>query len=132
MAQTTSSATRPRPAMVSKPQSGTGHDAVRITDHGGDPFEPFGDDLGMLDEIGRGIDHAGDDGAIVADQIAHVAVFVRMTGIGERQHETADRGLAQNRDDVGERHVAVVRSLRNCPSRHAGGSARAECPRAHD
>ena len=39
-----------------------------------------------------------------------------MARIGERQHEAADIGLLQGRQDVVERHVAVVRRFRVAPA----------------
>jgi hypothetical protein len=46
-------------------------------------------------------------------------------GVGEREHEAADPGLADDRQDLGERHVQVVRALVIAPADvHADALAR--------
>ena len=71
----------------------------------------------MLDEIGQIVDDAGDDDLVVGQRLrCKHAVFVRMARVGERQHEAADIGLLQDRQDVVERHVAVVRPLVIAPA----------------
>ena len=67
---------------------------------------------GMLDEVGDAVDDAGDDDLVVVErEIAQHLVFMRMARIGERQHEAADIQLAQDRHDLVQFHVAVMRAF---------------------
>ena len=116
-AHTTSSATRPRPAEVSKPQSVPARTRLRIAHRARDKLDAVGHHFGVLDEIGQRIDHAGDDDLIIVErQILQTAVLVRMARIGERQHEAADLGLTDGRQHLRQGHVAVVRALVVAPA----------------
>ena len=111
-AQTMSSATRRWPAEVSKPQSVPAKHALRITHRLGHALDAFGDGLRVLDEVGDAVDHAGDDDLIgIEREVAQHGVFVCVARVGERQHEAADIQLAQDRHDLLQFHVAVVRPL---------------------
>ena len=117
LAQTTSSVTRPMPAEVSKPQSVPAITRLRVADRARDVFEPVGDDLGMLDKPGQIVDDAGDDDLVVGQrEFLQYAPFVLVPRVGEGQHEAADLGLLQDRQDVFERHVAIVRPLVIAPA----------------
>ncbi len=70
----------------------------------------------MLDEVGQGVDHAGDDDLVGLERAGQIAILVGVARIGERQHEAANLGLLEDGQDVGERHVAVVRPLVVAPA----------------
>ena len=71
----------------------------------------------MLDEVGQRIDHAGDDHwSSASGSVLQAAVLVRVARVGERQHEAADLRLLDGRQDLGERHVAVVRAFVVAPA----------------
>ena len=64
------------------------------------------------------IDHAGDDDLVgIERKVLQHSVFVRMARIGERQHEAADIQLAQDRHDLVQLHIAVVRAFVIAPAR---------------
>ncbi len=64
----------------------------------------------MLDNACQIVDDAGGDDLIVGEwEFLQYAIFMLMPGIGERQHESADIGLLQERQYVGEWDVAIVR-----------------------
>ncbi len=71
----------------------------------------------MLDEIGQAVDHPGDQDLVIGErQLFEDAVLVSVARIGEGQEEAADIGLLDDRQDVGERHVAIVRTLVIAPA----------------
>ncbi len=71
----------------------------------------------MLDDVGGRVDDAGDDDLIVGQPgLTEHAIFVGVPAGRERQHEAADVGLPQQREDLGQRHVAVVRALVVAPA----------------
>src|SRR5271166_5158760 len=116
-AQTTSSATRPRPAEVSKPQS------VPARTRRGSPTARATASMrsattsGCSTKLVSGIDHAGDNHLIVVERkVLQAAVLVCVARIGEWQHEAANVGLAYRRQHLGQRHVAVVRTLVIAPA----------------
>ena len=91
---------------------GAGQQAVRIADRCRDALDALGHDLGMLDEVGEGIDHAGNDGLIGGRQHGlEQAIFMGVARIRERQDESADRSFQDDRKNLTQRHVAVVRGL---------------------
>ena len=117
LAQTTSSGTRPIPAEVSKPQSVAAMTRCGSPTALRDALQPVGDDFGVLDETGQIVDDAGGDDLVVGQRVfCKHAVFVLVARVGERQDEAADIRLLQDRQDVGERHVAVVRPLVIAPA----------------
>ena len=118
LAHTTSSATRRWPAEVSNPQS------VPACTRVGSPTASatrsmrsamvFGCSTKLVTEV----DHAGDDYLVgIEREIAQHRIFVRMARVGERQHEAADVQLAQDRHDLVQLHVAVVRTFVVAPAR---------------
>jgi hypothetical protein len=70
----------------------------------------------VLDEVGGGIDHAGDNDLVLGQQVVEVAVLVRVARIGERQHEAANLGAAQERDDLLQLDIEVVRAFVIAPA----------------
>jgi hypothetical protein len=80
----------------------------------------------VLDEVGERVDHARDqDLVIVEDAASETAILAGVAGIGEREHEAADPGLLDYRQDLGERHGQVVRPLVVAPAYvHAHALAR--------
>ena len=114
------------PAEVSKPQSVPASTRRGIADGRGHPLDPLGHDLGVLDEVGERVDHARDQDLVVVQNAAfEAAILVRVARVGEREHEAADLRLPDDRQDVGERHVLVVRALVVAPAHvHAHALAR--------
>ena len=106
------------PAEVSEPAIGASHHASRVTTARADVFEAIGDDFRMLDKARQIVDDAGSDDLIVGErEFLQYAIFMLMPGVGEGQHEPADIGLLEERQDVGERDVAIVRPLVISPRR---------------
>ena len=100
------------PADVSKPQS------VPAMMRRGSPTEraignePVGDDLGVLDEVVRGVDDPGHEDHPVRQRMAlEAVVLVGVASVRHRQDQAADVGLVEKRLDVGERDVVGVRAL---------------------
>jgi len=90
---------------------------MRIADRGGDPLDPVGDGFGMLDKVGQAVDHAGNDDLVVGQrQLLEYPVLVGVPRVGEREEKAADLGLPDDRQNVGERHIAIVRSLVIAPA----------------
>ena len=117
LAQTTSSVTRPMPGRGVEAAIGAGHHAMRVADRARDVFEPVGDDLRMLDKPGQVVDDPGDDDLVIGQRkLLQHAPFVLMPRVGEGQHKAADIGLFQQRQDLFERHVAIVRPLVIAPA----------------
>ena len=82
---------------------------MRVADRRRDAFQPIGDGFGVLDEIGQAVDNPGDDDLVVGErQFFEHAVFMGVPRIGEGEEEGADIGLFDDRQNVGERHVAIV------------------------
>src|SRR3984893_15663296 len=100
-----------------EPAIGAGDDAVRIADRRRDAFETVGHGLGVLDEICQTVDDAGDDDLVFGKrELLEDAVFMRVPRIGKGEEEPADIGLLDDRQDIGERHVAIVRPLVIAPT----------------
>ena len=83
---------------------GAGHHPSRVTHGACDVFEPVGDDFRVLDKACQIVNDAGGDDLIVGEwEFLQYAILVLMPGIGEGQHESADIGLLEERQYVGER-----------------------------
>jgi hypothetical protein len=111
LAQTTSSATRPQPAEVSKPQS------VPARTRLASPMTPAtrsirSNHLGMLDEIGEAVDYARDEHLVFTEwEPLEAAKLVGVARIRERQYQAAHVSLEQRGQYVLEWDIAVVRRL---------------------
>src|SRR5262249_53554855 len=83
----------------------------------GDALEPFGHYLRMLDGVGDRIDDAGHQHRIFRQglMLKHL-VFVCVPWIGEWQVQAANFGPTQDRQNICERHVLIVRSLVVAPT----------------
>ena len=122
---TTSSATSPRPAAVSKPQS------VPASTRRGSPtaraarLDALGDDLGMLDVVGGRVDHAGDEHPVGRQRVPREARGTRAHGAGWPSRERGRR-RARAVEAAGRRRAARRRCAgpRSCPSRRACGPDR--------
>ena len=101
-----------------EPAIGASHHALWVSDGPRDVFEPVRDDLGVFNKAGQIVDHAGGDDLVVGEwKFLQDAILVLMPGIGERKYEPADVSLLEERQYVGERDIAIMRSLVNFPSR---------------
>jgi hypothetical protein len=88
-----------------------------VADRGSHPLDPVGDRLGVLDEVGQAVDDPGDDQLIVGQgYFLKYAVFMGVARVGEREEEAADLGLLDDRQNIGERHVAIVRPFVIAPA----------------
>ena len=66
----------------------------------------------MFNKAGQIVDHAGSDDLVVGEwKLLQDAIFVLMPRIGERKYEPADVSLLEERQYVGERDIAIMRSL---------------------
>ncbi len=71
----------------------------------------------MLDEIGQTVDHPCDQDLIVGKpEFPETAEFVGVARIGERQHQAADIGLEQHRQDILKGDVAIMWRFRIAPA----------------
>ena len=86
----------------------------------------------MLDEIGQAVDHAGDQNLIAGKRsCGEAAEFVGVPRIGEWQNQAAHIGGEQRRQNVVQRHVAIVRRFGIAPAHmqaHAVARHVDECP----
>ena len=119
----------PAPGRGVEAAIGAGHHAPRIADVPRHAFEPVGDDLGMLDEIGQRIDDAGDDDLVVVQRQLRQARDTRARGADWRTGSTKPPTLAcaDGRQDVGAAPRRSRAGPRNCPSRRAAAPGRAGC-----
>ena len=51
---------------------GAGEHAARVAHRRGHPLDPFGHHLGVLDEVGERVDHAGDQNLILVQNVAEM------------------------------------------------------------
>ena len=71
----------------------------------------------MHDKAGQIADDAGNDDLVVGErEFLQDSVFVLMARVREGQHKAADIRFLQDRQDVFERHVLVVRALVIAPA----------------
>src|SRR6185369_10302339 len=86
-------------------------DDVLTTDHVGVALDALGDQVRMLDEVGGGVDDAGDEDLAgrEVDALPHLPL-VPVPGVGAGNHEAGGPALDDDVDDVGQRHVVVVRA----------------------
>ena len=110
--QTSDGATSPRPAEVSNPQSVPAMILRGSPTSARNPLDVVGDHLLVLDVVGGGVDHSGDENHLIGQRVAFEApVLVRVSRIGHRHYEGADIGLVDDGQDLVERHVEIVGTL---------------------
>src|SRR5579863_5945162 len=94
-----------------------GYHAMRIADGAGGAFEAVGHNFGMLDVVGSRIDDSGDEDHVGGKAMAFEAtVFVLVARVGHRKKQRADARLEQNRQDVVESDVTIMRTLIIAPA----------------
>src|SRR5215470_17217915 len=72
--------------------------------------EPLGDQLGVLDEVGRRVEHARDDHAIVGQpDLAEHDPFVLVSGVRALERERLRLGLEGDRQELAEWDVPMMR-----------------------
>src|SRR5438445_7122140 len=72
--------------------------------------EPLGDQLGMLDEVGRRVEHAGNDEPVVRQlHVLEHDPLVLVTRVGALEGQGLRPRLERDREDLLEGDVAVVR-----------------------
>ena len=88
-----------------------------IADGSSNAFDAVGHRFGMLDEVGQAVDDPGDDQLIVSQrQFLEHPILVGVARVGEGEKEAADLGLFDDRQNVGERHIAIMRPLVIAPA----------------
>src|SRR5262245_53871356 len=88
-----------------------------VSDHGDDPFDSIRYHLGVLDDVGQRVDHAGHQNLSgLQRKVLEAAEFMRVTRAGEGQIQSPDFGLPNDWQDVLERYVAVMRTFRIAPT----------------
>jgi hypothetical protein len=91
---------------------GTRENPGRVTDDVGHPFDPVGNHLGMLNEIGKAVDYARDEYLVFSEwEPLEAAKLMGVARIREWQYQAAYVSLEQRRQYVLERDIAVVRRL---------------------
>ena len=110
LAQTTSGST-PRDADVDAEAAvDAGHDVV-AADEVGVALDALRDELRVLDVVRLALDDAGDQHLAFGHlDLLEQRPLVRMARIGGLEQDRVRLGLPDDVDDVGERHVAVVRA----------------------
>src|ERR1700746_1033180 len=88
-----------------------------VADRRGYAFEPVVDRFGVLDKVGQAVDYSGDQDLVVGQRqlLENVMIMCGARG-GEREEEAADISLLDDRQDIGERHIAIVRTLVIAPA----------------
>lgn len=96
---------------------GRGQHGAGIADRSRDPLDPVRHDLGMLDDVGQRVDHARhQDLTALQGKFLEAAKFVRVARAGEGEIQGSDVRLLHGRQNILERHVAVVRRFRIAPA----------------
>ena len=116
LAQAMLGGTRRMPHCRAKATVGAGDDPVG-SDDVDEVEQPFGDQLRVLDEIGDGVDHAGDERHVVryGDALEDLPL-VRVARVGGLERDAAHRHRQDHVDDVAERNVVVVRAFKITPA----------------
>ncbi len=100
-----------------KPQSGAGDHARHVPDSVDRFTDAIGDDLGVLDEIGRAVDHTGNEDGVTGRRIIlDRAIFVLMSRVGEFDAECPDIGLIEDREQLAERKIVRMRAFPVSPA----------------
>ena len=96
---------------------GAGLNAARVAHDLRHALQAVSNSFRMLDDVGERIDHPRHDELIVMQRnFLQVGIVVRVLRIGEGQNEPADIGFEQERQDVLQRHIAIVRTLVVAPA----------------
>src|ERR1019366_2495982 len=91
---------------------GPRHHAARITDRIGGALEAVSDNLAVFDVVGLGIDDAGDQAHVIGKrEFLEAAIFVLMARVGGFQNESADVGAVEQRQNLGNRDIKIMRRL---------------------
>src|SRR5262245_6697570 len=91
--------------------------ACAVADRGHRRGDPVGDDLGMLDDVGRRVDDAGQEQHIAWEwMLAERRELVLVARARERQRERANLGLVDDRQERLERHVVGMRAVVVAPA----------------
>src|SRR3984885_1473622 len=95
---------------------GAGHHTVPPDDPG-EPDDALGDQVGMLDVVAGGVDHAGDERQRAGNgDVLEDAPFVGVPGVGVFETERADVGAGHDGEDLAEFDVVVMRSFVVAPA----------------
>jgi hypothetical protein len=91
---------------------GTCENPGGVTDDTCHPFDPVGNHLGMLDEIGEAVDYARDDHLVFSEgKPFEAAKLMGVTRIRKWQYQAAHVSLEKHGQYVLEGDIAVVRRL---------------------
>src|SRR5690606_8785101 len=83
----------------------------------GDPLDPVGHYLWMLDVVGGRVNHAWDQDAVAKKgRVFKEAIFVGVPWIRHGEHDRAGVDLRDLRPDVVQRYVTIVRPLIVAPT----------------